>query len=117
MSSENIRLEALRHLDAINAGTKQLDDVINDIKKVCFGKSPVPERQLLALFLKYDPKFTPISSSQERKERAALSKKAQESIIGRTVRSLDPVPNDLKLPPGKTIERNHRILFREGTPE
>ena len=117
MSRENIQREAVRYEDALRAGTISMATVLNNIREVCYAKPNVPEAKFLAACRKYDPKFAPVSSAKERRERAALSKQVQEGILKQTARELNVMPSGLTVEEREKLERHHRILFRGRKPE
>ena len=114
MSKERLNREIGKYKQQIQNHEITQEQLLDQIREICYAKPKIPEADFLAVVRQYDANFAPIASDAERTKRAALSQQAQDIILQTAMKiETSNIHPDVQVPtePG-TITRHHHIMFR-----
>ena len=112
MGLETINTGVMKYNEDIKRGEITLHEVLDRVWASYFAKPKVPESSFLALCRKYDPDFAPISSKEERQERARLTERVREEYRKMEIHAYNNIDDGLLKQANGKIQRHHLIFFR-----
>ena len=116
MSRELLNKEIGKYKEALWNNEIAPEQLMQDLRDICFVEPKVDEQQFLDVVRQYDKNFAPITEESEIQKRTEIMKKAQEGVLKQAVHERDVDVRGLKLPKGKDhIDRHHYVLLRDGT--